>query len=69
MTPSPCTNLCRIDAESGLCLGCFRTLDEIARWSRLDDGARDAILVAVAGRRQTAAALPSEPGPAPKHHD
>lgn len=52
MTPSPCINLCRMDAASGLCLGCFRTLDEIARWSRLDDAAREAILAAVASRRQ-----------------
>lgn len=52
MTPSPCINLCRMDAASGLCLGCFRTLDEIARWSKLDDAAREAILAAVAVRRQ-----------------
>lgn len=65
MTPSPCTNICQIDAASGLCLGCFRTLDEIAHWSRLDDAARDAILAAIAIRRQA-------PGDAPntsKHHD
>jgi predicted Fe-S protein YdhL (DUF1289 family) len=31
--PSPCVNLCRLDARSGCCLGCGRTLDEIAGWS------------------------------------
>ncbi len=31
--PSPCTNVCRMNAQSGLCEGCFRTLDEIASWS------------------------------------
>jgi len=30
--PSPCVGVCRMDAASGLCLGCWRTLDEIARW-------------------------------------
>jgi predicted Fe-S protein YdhL (DUF1289 family) len=30
--PSPCISVCRMDAASGLCEGCFRTLDEIAAW-------------------------------------
>ena len=33
--PSPCISVCRISADSGLCEGCFRTLDEISAWSRL----------------------------------
>ena len=32
--PSPCISVCRMDAASGLCEGCLRTLDEIAAWSR-----------------------------------
>jgi predicted Fe-S protein YdhL (DUF1289 family) len=31
---SPCINICALD-EQGYCLGCYRTLDEIAGWSRL----------------------------------
>ena len=38
--PSPCTSVCRIDDESGLCEGCLRSLDEIAGWSRMDDAAK-----------------------------
>ena len=34
---SPCVSLCRMDADSGWCLGCLRTLDEIALWGSLDD--------------------------------
>lgn len=30
--PSPCVSVCRMDARTGLCEGCFRTLDEIAGW-------------------------------------
>ena len=30
--PSPCISICRVDGDTGLCQGCFRTLDEIARW-------------------------------------
>lgn len=41
--PSPCVSVCRMDAATGLCEGCFRTLDEIAAWSTLDDaGKREA---------------------------
>ncbi|HSV71096.1 MAG TPA: DUF1289 domain-containing protein [Methylibium sp.] len=33
---SPCVNVCRMNERSGLCEGCWRTLDEIALWSQLD---------------------------------
>jgi predicted Fe-S protein YdhL (DUF1289 family) len=49
---SPCINVCRMDPDSGLCDGCFRTLDEIALWARIDDVRRTAILALVARRRQ-----------------
>jgi len=29
---SPCISICRIDLDTGWCLGCKRTLDEIAEW-------------------------------------
>ena len=38
--PSPCISVCRFDGDSGLCLGCYRTLDEIAAWSRAGDDAK-----------------------------
>lgn len=30
--PSPCIGICRMDAGTGLCSGCLRTIDEIACW-------------------------------------
>lgn len=36
---SPCVGVCRLDA-AGRCVGCLRSRDEIARWSRLDDRER-----------------------------
>ena len=30
--PSPCNSVCKMDARSGACLGCGRTLGEIAEW-------------------------------------
>jgi len=38
--PSPCISVCRMDAASGLCEGCFRSLEEIATWGTLPDDAR-----------------------------
>ncbi|MGA4110773.1 DUF1289 domain-containing protein [Ralstonia pseudosolanacearum] len=40
---SPCINVCKMDGARGLCIGCMRTLDEIAAWSALPDAARVAI--------------------------
>ena len=40
-----------MDDASGLCAGCFRTLDEIASWSVLDDDAKRAIVAALPMRR------------------
>lgn len=52
--PSPCINLCRLDANGGFCCGCFRSLDEISAWSRVTNDERRAI-VAAANRRREAA--------------
>ena len=49
--PSPCIDVCRMDAASGLCAGCLRTLDEIAAWSQLDDDGKRAVLAALPVRR------------------
>jgi uncharacterized protein len=51
MIASPCINVCQVDAQSGLCTGCFRTIDEITVWSQIDDRRRANILAAVAQRR------------------
>ena len=48
---SPCINVCRIDPVNGLCQGCYRSLDEIAAWSRISGEAQRTILAAVAQRR------------------
>ena len=51
MVPSHCTSVCRIDPASGLCAGCLRTLEEIARWSAMDDAERRAVLAALSARK------------------
>jgi|HubBroStandDraft_5_1064220.scaffolds.fasta_scaffold00505_10 predicted Fe-S protein YdhL (DUF1289 family) len=46
---SPCVNICRLDAH-GLCIGCRRTIGEIAEWSQADDARRLEILSALKTR-------------------
>lgn len=48
---TPCVQVCVVDGESGLCLGCFRTLSEIAEWARLSDEARTSIMADLPDRR------------------
>jgi predicted Fe-S protein YdhL (DUF1289 family) len=49
--PSPCISVCVMDARTGLCAGCLRTLDEIASWSVYDDDAKRGVLAALEKRR------------------
>ena len=49
--PSPCISVCRIDAPSGWCEGCTRTLDEIARWGTMTEEDRFAVWASIARRR------------------
>lgn len=42
--PSPCIGVCMIDNESGSCLGCHRTIDEITDWNRRSASAKADIL-------------------------
>ena len=48
---SPCINVCRMDDATGLCLGCFRTIEEIALWSQAPSAQRLRVLLAVERRR------------------
>ena len=50
---SPCINLCRMDDEDRYCLGCFRTLDEIALWSDLNTAEKELVWLALEKRHPT----------------
>jgi len=56
MIESPCVKTCTLDPLSGRCLGCGRTIDEIARWSAMDAGERSRIMAELAVRRDAAPA-------------
>jgi predicted Fe-S protein YdhL (DUF1289 family) len=49
---SPCINVCKIDAASGLCEGCQRTLEEIAVWSSLSAAQKRALLARLPSRKR-----------------
>ena len=40
---SPCISVCKMDEARGLCIGCMRTIDEIAARSTMNDAARLAV--------------------------
>ena len=63
---SPCINICRMSATTGLCEGCFRSLDEIARWSRHDDAEKLRVLELVARRRAALGAAAAPPLASPE---
>jgi prolyl-tRNA editing enzyme YbaK/EbsC (Cys-tRNA(Pro) deacylase)/predicted Fe-S protein YdhL (DUF1289 family) len=51
--PSPCISVCQINAVTGSCEGCFRTLDEIAGWSVATPEAKRSVWRAIAQRLPT----------------
>lgn len=52
---SPCINVCRMDAATGWCVGCARTIQEITAWARLGDEAKRQVVAVLAVRRATPA--------------
>jgi len=47
---SPCIRVCAVDGRHGLCMGCGRSLKEIASWSRISADEREAIMQALPAR-------------------
>ncbi len=58
---SPCVKVCQMDPVRGLCLGCARTLDEIARWGGMTDAERDRIMAELPRRKSDVAEVPVPP--------
>ncbi len=50
---SPCILVCNIDQESGLCLGCARTLNEIARWSIMSNEEKATVISLLSERHRS----------------
>ena len=58
---TPCIAVCMIDPKTSLCLGCGRTLPEIARWSRMDSRERQAVMAQLGSRMADAGLVQPEP--------
>lgn len=51
---SPCIGVCSMDDLSGLCLGCYRTLEEIQGWWDLDNTGKQAVIEQASERESQA---------------
>jgi uncharacterized protein len=63
---TPCIAVCIMDPRTSLCLGCGRTLPEIARWHRMDTAERHAVMAQLAGRMADAGLAQPELAAGPK---
>ena len=52
---SPCVKVCVIHPEARLCVGCHRTIEEIAAWSRLTPEDRRSVMAELGNRAQSLA--------------
>ena len=48
---SPCIKVCQMDPQRGVCMGCCRTLDEIARWGGMTEQQQAEVLEKIPERR------------------
>ncbi len=48
---SPCVKICVVHPEARICLGCYRSIDEIAAWSRMTPEARAAVMAELPSRK------------------
>lgn len=58
---TPCIGICNIDPRAALCVGCGRTLAEIARWGGMQSAERRAIMATLEQRMLAAGLAPAEP--------
>ena len=48
---SPCVKICLLHPDSRLCIGCWRSVAEIACWTRMTDAERQAVMADLPSRR------------------
>lgn len=49
---SPCIKVCAVDGQTGWCLGCGRTLNEIGGWIKMDDETKSAVIAELPARKE-----------------
>lgn len=48
---SPCVSVCKLD-EQKICVGCWRSLDEIRAWSKMSDQQKAIVVEMSAARKR-----------------
>ncbi len=56
--PSPCISICQMDPIKNICIGCYRTRQEIARWPSMDGDAQRLLLDELRDRRAEQTGVP-----------
>jgi predicted Fe-S protein YdhL (DUF1289 family) len=51
MVASPCIGVCQLDGRTQTCIGCGRTIAEIAAWADLPENERRAIIARLSRSR------------------
>lgn len=49
---TPCIGICSYNAD-GLCVGCYRTCDEIVNWFDMSDDERKSVMLQLDGRAES----------------
>jgi predicted Fe-S protein YdhL (DUF1289 family) len=49
-----------MNSKDGYCLGCFRTLDEIARWTQLNDADKERVYKEIKVRKKCSSEISDE---------
>ncbi|MFC3616721.1 DUF1289 domain-containing protein [Lutimaribacter marinistellae] len=52
---SPCVQICVVHPAERICTGCYRTIDEIGRWSRMSSEERQAVMAELPARKPSLA--------------
>ncbi|HKF72658.1 MAG TPA: DUF1289 domain-containing protein [Stellaceae bacterium] len=62
---SPCVGVCTLDPVTHFCVGCARSIAEIAEWPRLGPEEKRRIIAALSARRSQARGRHAQSGLAP----
>lgn len=49
---SPCIKVCFVDPRAQICVGCFRTMEELGRWTKMSDTERALVGSQLADRQE-----------------
>jgi uncharacterized protein len=60
---SPCNKVCFVDPDAEICVGCFRSMEELGRWTKMTDTERKAVGDALPARERAYRASKGKPAP------